>query len=339
MIKDKMDFYVTSRIWNMSMLQLTAFGGVNKLVYTENDELPELQNDEIQVSVSVAGVNAIDTKIRQGTSFAAKTRGGRLPWIIGFDMSGEVVAVPKGCKLFKKGDLVCGLVGFPLEGGAYCSLGNFKQNELVKLPKGIDIKAAGALPLVGLTAYQSLFDVGHLKAGETVIISAAAGGVGHIAVQLAKKAGARVLAIASKENHEFLKSLGADDVEEYHNDECLRWQSEADLIIDLVGGQSAISNLSLLKVHSRMVSVPTMTFQAVKLAASNLSSEVLGMVVKPNLEQLKELLDMVNKDELKVKISSSFFLKDGAKAHNLIGDGHVVGKIILLPNGIIRSTK
>jgi NADPH:quinone reductase len=325
----------------MSMLQVSAFGGINKLVYTENDENvdAELDNDEVLVSVLVAGVNAIDTKIRQGSSFAAKNRGERFPWTIGFDMSGEVVKIPRGCKTFKKGDLVCGLIGFPLEGGAYCSLGKFKQSELVKIPKGCDVKSAGALPMAGLTAYQALFDVGHLKAGETVIISAAAGGVGHIAVQLAKKAGARVLAIGSKENHEFLKSIGADDVEEYHNDECLRWQSEADLVIDLVGGQSAISNLSLLKINSRMVSVPTITFQAVKLAASNLSSEVLGMVVKPNCEQLKYLLTMIANGELKVKISLSFFLKDGAKAHNVIEDGHALGKLILLPNGIIKENK
>ncbi len=323
----------------MSQLQISAYGDVSKLVFNEDETIPALNKDEVTVLVGAAGVNVIDTKIRQGTNFAAKTRGDNFPWTIGFDLAGTVTAVPRGCKTFKKGDKVCGLVGFPLAGGAYCSQGNFKQTELVKIPKGCSLKAAGALPLAGLTAYQALFDVGHLKEGETVIVAGASGGVGHIAVQLAKKAGARVLAIASRKNHEFLHTLGVDDVEDYQNEQCLRWQSEADLVIDLVGGQTAISILSLLKIQSRMVSVPTISYQAVKLAASNLSSEVLGMVVKPNIEQLTKLLAMMAHGDLKVHISESFYLRDGAKAHNLIETGHTTGKIILLPNGIIREEK
>ena len=217
------------------------------------------------------------------------------------------------------------------------SVNNFVASELVKVPDECKIKAAGALPLAGLTAYQALFDIGRLKEGQTVIISAAAGGVGHLAVQLAKIAGARVMGICSKENHEFVRSLGADCVVDYHNEECLKWQSEADLFIDLVGGQSAINNLSLLKINSTMVSVPTITYQAVKLAATNMAVNVAGMVVKQNINQLKKLLEYVVSGELKVHISESFFLRDGAKAHAVLSGGHAVGKLILLPNGIVRE--
>lgn len=323
----------------MSALELRAYGGVENLVFNDSTEVALPEKDEVQVRILAAGVNVIDTKIRQGTSFAAKTRGERFPWTIGFDMSGEVVKVPKDCEDFQEGDLVCGLVGFPLNGGAYSSVNNFQASELIKIPEGCGIKVAGALPLAGLTAYQALFDIGHLQPEQTVIISAAAGGVGHIAVQLAKNAGARVLGICSKENHKFVKGLGADAVAEYDNEECLKWQSEADLFIDLVGGQSAINNLSLLKLNATMVSVPTITYQAVRLAATDMSINVAGMVVKHNKLQLKKMLDMIADGELKVHISESFFLKDGAKAHAVIGCGHTVGKVILLPNGIVREVK
>ncbi len=322
----------------MSVLQVTSYGDVSCLKFSQETlDLP-LADDEAKVKVLVVSVNPIDTKIRQGTNFAAKTRGNRLPWVIGYDMAGEIIALPRDYQGdFKIGDKVCGMVGFPLEAGAYTSVGNFKLADLVKIPENCTIKQAGALPIAGLTAYQALFEVGKLQRDETVVISAAAGGVGHIAVQLAKDAGARVLAIASKVNHPFLRKLGADEVADYANDECLRWQSEADLVIDLVGGQSAISNLSLLNINSRMVSVPTMSYQAVKLAATNLSSEVLGMVVKPNLKELQDLLEKIAQKKLYVHISESFYLKDGAKAHTIIEDGHTVGKIILLPNGIVRE--
>lgn len=321
----------------MSRLELCAYGGVENLVFNEDNSVEPPEANEVQVKILTAGVNVIDTKIRQGTSFAAKTRGERFPWVIGYDMSGEVVKVPRGCTEFKKGDRVCGLVGFPLSGGAYSSVNNFVASELVKVPDECKIKAAGALPLAGLTAYQALFDIGRLKEGQTVIISAAAGGVGHLAVQLAKIAGARVMGICSKENHEFVRSLGADCVVDYHNEECLKWQSEADLFIDLVGGQSAINNLSLLKINSTMVSVPTITYQAVKLAATNMAVNVAGMVVKQNINQLKKLLEYVVSGDLKVHISESFFLRDGAKAHAVLSGGHAVGKLILLPNGIVRE--
>ena len=308
----------------MSVLQITGYGGINRLQFAEDYPLQPPADDQARVKVLAAGVNVIDTKIRQGSSFAAKSRGERFPWVIGFDMAGEIV---RGRQDFRKGELVAGLVGFPMDGGAYSSENNFKIAELVKIPKGCSVKAAGALPLAGLTAYQALFDVGRLRAGETVVISGASGGVGHLAVQLAKKAGARVLAISSPKNFDFVKDLGADEVESYEEDSYMHWQSEADMVLDLVGGQSGINCLSLLKLKTRMVSVPTATYQS-----------VLGMVVKPNNDELRNLLDMLARGELRVHISESFYLRDGSRAHSVIGSGHAVGKLILLPNGIVRES-
>ncbi len=323
----------------MPKLELRAYGGIENLIYSDDDAVRDPESGEVQVKVLAAGVNVIDTKIRQGTSFAAKTRGDKLPWVIGFDMSGEVVKVPAGGGEFKEGDLVCGLVGFPLTGGAYSSVNNFRASELVRIPEGCGVKAAGALPLAGTTAYQALFDTGGLRPGQTVIISAAAGGVGHLAVQLAKKRGARVFGICSPENHEFVRGLGADAVSDYRGEEYLRWQSEADLFIDLVGGQNAINSFSLLKLNATMVSVPTATYQAVRLAASDMKINIAGMVVKQNRSHLKRLLDMAAAGELRVRVSESFYLRDGARAHAVIASGHAVGKLILLPNGIVREAK
>lgn len=315
----------------MSELQLFSYGGPDCLKFVSDTVVPTPKDDEVQLKVMAAGVNVIDTKIRKGTSFAARARGNNFPWVLGFDVAGEVMAVPNAEVNWQKGDRVCGLVGFAQQAGAYCSVGCFKANELARVPDSVGMREAAALPLAGLTAWQALFEVGCLKPGETVIISAGAGGVGHLAVQLATLAGAKVYAIASKKNHAFLKSLGALDVCEYHEDEYLRWQSEADLIIDLVGGQSAISSLSLLKINSRMVSVPTVTFQAVRLAASNLSSEVLGMVVRPDVQQLEHLLQLVAEGKLRVCVSDALALKDGALAHKKIEAGHTLGKIVLIP--------
>lgn len=316
----------------MSELQLVSYGGIENLKYVKSEEIQTPKDNAVSLKVFAAGVNVIDTKIRNGSSFAAKQRGDVFPWVLGFDVAGEVMSCGSiASNKWKKGDRVCGLVGFPNQAGAYRTSGLYNADELVSIPHSVGMREAAALPLAGLTAWQALFEVGRLKKEETVIVSGAAGGVGHLCVQLAHQAGARVYAIASKKNHAFLKSLGADDVSEYHEDEFLRWQSEADLIIDLVGGQCAISTLSLLKINSRMVSVPTVTCQAVRLAATNLSSVVLGMVVRPDVTQLQHLLSLVAEGKLKVCVSEAFALKDGALAHKKIEEGHALGKMVLIP--------
>ena len=166
--------------------------------------MPSLSEGEVLVKNIASSINPIDYKTRAGLGWAAAQNADNLPMVLGYDVLGEVVEVANGVTDFSVGDRVLGFVGFPLSAGCYAQLVKTSGKQLVKLSDvgQLDL-ALAALPLAGLTAWQGLFDVGQLKAGETLLISGASGGVGFLALQLALNAGVNVIALASKENQTF----------------------------------------------------------------------------------------------------------------------------------------
>ncbi|MFQ1892861.1 NADP-dependent oxidoreductase [Aeromonas veronii] len=315
----------------MTQLQITAFGDPSVLKLNPSlDKVPA--DGEVRVRICFAGVNPIDAKTRAGLGWAAAQNKDKLPWTPGYDVSGVVEKVGPGVTSLVEGDLVCGMVGFPLTAGGYGESVVASESELVKLD-GVSLQQGAALPLAGLTAWQGLLEHGGLKSGQRVLILAGAGGVGHLAVQFASAYGAEVVATASPDNHGFLHALGARWMVDYHD---ANWPArvvtetgQVDLVLDLVGGESGKAALACVKPRGRLVTVPTITAQQIKDAGAAAGIEVVGMLVHPDQKQLGQMLMLLRQGEVKVTLASEFPLAEGALAHQAIEGGHVRGKLLL----------
>ncbi len=315
----------------MTQLQITAFGDPSVLkLNPSQDKVPA--EGEVRVRICFAGVNPIDAKTRAGLGWAAAQNKDNLPWTPGYDVAGVIETVGPGVTALAEGDQVCGMVGFPLAGGAYADSTVVSEEALVKLD-GISLMQGAALPLAGLTAWQGLFEHGGLKAGQRVLILAGAGGVGHLAVQFASAYGAEVVATASRDNHDFLHRLGADQRVDYHDADwaaqILAQGGQVDLVLDLVGGESGKAALACVKPGGRLVTVPTITAQQIKDAAADTGIEVLGMLVHPDSKQLAQMLNLLRQGDVHITVDSEFALAEGAQAHQAIEGGHVRGKLVL----------
>lgn len=310
-----------------SAMAITEFGDCKVLKLIEKPlQMPGAT--EVLIKVISASVNPIDVKTRAGLGWAAQQNADNLPMIPGYDCYGQVVATGDEASTLACGDLVTGMVGFPLAAGSYGQYVLALADDLVRVdPKmGQDI---AALPLAGLTAYQGLFEFGHLQAGETVVISAAAGGVGHIAVQLATLHGARVIAIASEKNHSMLRQLGADEVINYNQLDQFESLNDIDLWFDLIGGAAALEQLALVGNIKRLVTVPTITAPQVCSSVQDSGCAAQGMLVKPNFSQLTKLVELVENSKLRLNIVKHIDYKQAAEAHRLIEQAKISGKIIL----------
>ncbi|MBM7456940.1 NADPH2:quinone reductase [Oceanisphaera litoralis] len=308
----------------MKQLVIKAFGDASQLVLVEASS-PPLAADQIRVQMHYAGVNPIDAKTRAGLGWGAQAIKDKLPWSPGFEVMGTVLEVGSEVSIHQAGDRVFGLVS----GGGYSQKLVVPASSLLPVPDEVSDDMAAGLALAGLTAWQGLTEHGGLKAGERVLISAAAGGVGHLAVQLAKDLGAIVVALGSPANHDFLHDLGADEVIDYRDDAALTAMAPVDLFFDLVGGTSGCALLSHVKSGGRVVTVPTITADEVKAAAEPLGLTVTGMLKRNDPQHLEWLIQALAKQRLRVEVSQVYPLAEGAAAHRQIETGHTRGKILL----------
>ncbi len=287
---------------------------------------PQTSGDQVLVRVHAAAVNPIDVKTRAGLGWAAEQNRDQLPWCPGYDLAGEVVEAPASSEL-QVGDAVCGMVGFPLRGGAYAGWVLASADELVRVPPSVSLTHVAALPLAGLTALQGLEKL-RLQPGERLLITGAGGGVGLFAVQLARLRGVEVIAVASAAKHDLLNALGADACIDYHL-ETARCQPLADAMLDLVGGDAALRWLSGLRSGGRLVTVPTITRDIVVQQAEQGGLQAQGMLVAPDHAQLEYLIQCHAAGQLQVHLSQLLPLSQAAEAHGLVEQGHTVGKVVL----------
>lgn len=308
----------------MKHLVIKAFGDAEQLLLTEST-VTAMASNEVRVKVEYAGVNPVDAKTRAGLGWGAEAIKDQLPWTPGLEIMGIVEETGSEVSIHHAGDRVCGL----LAGGGYSEVVVAPANALLRVPRAVSNEMAAGVSLAGITALQALTEHGGLQANERVLISAAAGGVGHLAVQLAKDIGATVVALASPNNHDFLRELGADEVVDYQEAAQLAALAPVDLLIDLVGGDSALSLLSQLKPSGRVVTVPTITAEQVVAAAKAAGLTATGMLKHNDIQQLSLLLDAVAEQRLHVEVSHVYPLAEGAKAHRQVETGHTRGKILL----------
>ncbi|MEU8030048.1 NADP-dependent oxidoreductase [Streptomyces sp. NPDC049099] len=281
---------------------------------------------EILVRVRAAGVNPADWKTRERGVFAD---GSGMPFTLGFDVAGVVEAVGAGVTLFGAGDEVFGMPRFPHPAGAYAEYVTAPARHFAPRPQGLTAVEAGALPLAALTAWQALVDTADVRPGQRVLVHAAAGGVGHLAVQIAKARGAYVIGTARAAKHELLRSLGADEVIDYRAQDFAETVRDVDVVLDSLGGPHCVRSLRTLRPGGTLVALlpPDGTFPVEEAEAAGVRA--VFMLVEPDHAGLRGIASLVEQGCLRVLVDQVFPLEEAARAHALGETGRTTGKIVL----------
>lgn len=308
---------------------LREFGPASNL-NIERVPVPLPATGQLLIKVRAAGVNPVDYKTRTGKGLPAKEL--ELPAILGWDLAGEVVSLGDGVSRFNRNERVFGMSNFPHTGQAYAEYAIVQEDEFALIPASVSNEVAAATPLAALTAWEALFDHGHLEAGQKILIHAAAGGVGHIAVQLAKWKGAYVIGTASQKNQGLLRELGVDMPLDYTAEDFTTGVKELDVVLDGIGGETSLRSIDVLKPGGVLVCLPSMYKDdpAILAKAAEKGVTVKWMMVRPSGERMEQLAGLLAAGDLKVKVDQTFPLEDVAKAHEAVETGHVTGKIVLV---------
>lgn len=304
---------------DMKAVQIHAYGGPEVLKY-EDAPRPTAQAGEILVRVHAAGVNPVDWKVREG--YLKEMMPVQFPLILGYDVAGTVEAVGAGVTEFAPGDAVYA----DMKGGGYAEYVAFPATNAARKPQSLDFAGAASLPVAALTAWQALFDHAHLTAGQTVLIHAASGGVGHLAVQLAKNKGAHVIATASARNHDFVRSLGADEVIDYNTIQFEDVAHDVDVVFDTMGGDTQERSWGVLKPGGILVSIVSPDTEQQAQAHGK-----RGVIfhAQDSGAQLTEIAALIDAGKLKPHVERVFALADVRQAHETSQGGHVRGKVVL----------
>lgn len=306
----------------MQAVRIHTYGGSEVLKY-EEAPLPKPGPSEALVRVHAAAVNPVDWKIREGY-FKGRVNHS-LPLILGWDLSGVVEATGSGIEGLKKDDEVYSRPDIARD-GAYAEYIVVRETEVALKPTSIDHIHAAAIPLVALTAWQSLFDAAGLSAGQKVLIHAAAGGVGSFAVQLAKWKGAYVIGTASNRNRDFVRNLGADETLDYQTTRFEDVVHDVDVVFDTIGGDTQKRSWKVLKKGGILVSIvgPPSAEEAAAHGVHQAS-----VFVQPSATQLTELAKLVESGKLRPIVETVLPLSEARHAHELSQTGHTRGKIVL----------
>jgi len=297
-----------------------AYGDAGVLRH-EDAPLPIPNDDEVLIKVHAAGVNPADVQFRRGDYQAFVPL--PLPFIPGWDVAGRVADRAGG---FKAGDAVFAMADMS-RNGAYAEYISVRAVDVAHAPSSLPLEHAAGVPLAALTAWSALFDVGQLRAGQSVLVHAGAGGVGQFAIQLARRAGARVIATASASNHELLRRLGADVVIDYRSADFAAGLEGVDVVLDTVGGPTREKSWPVLREGGILVAIAMPPPD--EAIARRRGVRTAMVTVVPNGGRLAEIARLIDAGELAVMIDSEFPLEQAEKAHRRIEQGHARGKIVL----------
>jgi NADPH:quinone reductase-like Zn-dependent oxidoreductase len=297
----------------MQAVLIRETGSPDVLHYEEADP-PEPGDGQVLIRVNAAAVNPTDWKARRGLSET------RLPAVLGKDVSGTVEL--SRANDIAEGDDVFGYVA----GGGYAEFAIASADTIARKPAGLSHEQAAALPVAGMTAWQALFDRGRLERGQTALIAGAAGGVGHLAVQFAKLAGARVIGTGSSRNRDFVLGLGADEYVDYTEQDVGQTVSGVDVAFDTVGGDTTQALVSTVGEGGILVTIANAPPDEAA-RAHGVRAELL--VMSPSSEQLSRIAELVAAGEVRVEISQVLPLAEVQQAHELSESGHTRGKIVL----------
>lgn len=285
---------------------------------------PEPRTNEILVRVRAAGINPTDWKHRARGGFI-----GDPPFVLGWDVSGVVEAVGVGVARFRPGDEVFGMLSYPFGHGSHAEYVAAPARVFAPKPASLDHVQAAALPLVSLTSWQALVEYAELQPGQRVLIHAAAGGVGHVAVQIAKARGAHVLGTASEAKHDFLRSLGVDEPIDYRNRDFAEVAKIVDVVFDTIGGDTSLRSLRALRPGGILVSILPIGSDDLYREADRLGVRALRMLVDSSRADLGSIAELVEAGRLRATIAETFPLDRIADAHRLGETGRTAGKIVI----------
>jgi NADPH:quinone reductase-like Zn-dependent oxidoreductase len=311
----------SNQMTTMRAFRIHEFGGP-EVIQPESVEIPTAGADMALIKVVAASLNPVDYKTRSGRYPLVKED--KLPYILGRDFAGRIVEVSKEQGGFAPGDAVYGFLG--QEQGAFAEYVAVKQDALARKPDSLDFTTAAAVPLAGLTAWQGLFEHGGLAAGQKVLIHAAAGGVGHFAVQFARAHGATVYATASGDSVEFVKNLGADVVIDYKKQAFETVAKDVDVVFDLIGGETQERSWKIIKAGGALVSTVAEPSRA---RGEELHIRTARYTARPDGKQLAAIGRLIDDGKVKVHVSRTFLFKDTPEAERYLEAGHILGKVVL----------
>ena len=306
----------------MKAVRIHSYGGSDVLSY-EDAPCPVPGEGEVLIRNLATSVNPFDCAVRAG--YMASYFNHTLPLILGTDVSGVVEEVGSGVTSFQPGDIVYGRGGVARD-GTYAEYVALPETDAAFRPRSLDHLHAAALPHVSLTAWQALFELGNLSEGQTVLIHGAAGGVGHIAVQLAKWRGAKVLGTASR-NLDYLRELGVDEVIDYTAVPFEEVARNVDVVIDTIGSDVQERSCMVLKPQGMLVSV--IQTPSEELTARYGVRSAMVYTTPPIGEVLTQVATLVDQGLVKPYVSTVLPLTDVRKAHEMVEGKHTRGKIVL----------
>ncbi len=308
-----------------AVIEVVATGGPDVLRPARRPR-PVPGPTEVLVRVHAAGVNPVDWKTRRGDGVAGVL--GPLPWVLGWDVSGVVEELGAGVTRFAVGDRVLGMPRFPAQAGGYAEWVTAPSRQLARVPDGLDHVHAAALPLAGLTAWQALVETADVRPGQRVLVHAAGGGVGHLAVQLARRRGARVIATASAAKHPRLRELGAHDLVDRTAVAFERVVAPVDVVLDLVGGDYAHRSLEVLRPGGVLLEIPSGADLPAPDVLAARGVRALSPLVEPDAGGLEHLVALVDRGDLVVDVARTAPLSAVADLHRLGERGRTAGKLV-----------
>jgi NADPH:quinone reductase-like Zn-dependent oxidoreductase len=311
----------------MKAIIIQSPGDVEHLEYVEL-ESPAIGPDQVLVRVKAISINPVDVKTRAGKGVYGRIKD-QSPLIIGWDISGVVTETRSGA--FKVGDEVFGMVNFPGHGKAYAEFVAAPASQLALKPANISHEEAAAATLTALTAWQAMVKNAKVQPGAKVLIHAAAGGVGHHAVQIAKHLGAHVTGTSSAANKDFVLSLGADAHIDYHHYDWHNHPEEFDFVLDAVGGDTIDKSLEVTKKGGTVISIPTGLNEAVTGKAKAKGVNGYFMLVQSDGADMQQIASLLESGIVRSHISKTFSFDQMAEAHLQLESGRTVGKVVVTP--------
>jgi NADPH:quinone reductase-like Zn-dependent oxidoreductase len=308
----------------MRAITQASFGGSEVLTLTDLPT-PALEPNQVLVRMHATSVNPIEVFIRSGLFPLL----GDPPFVLGWDVSGVVETVDPRVSRFKVGDEVYGMPYFPRAASTYAEYVTAPARQLALKPARLSHIEAAALPLVGLTAWQALVDIADVQPGQRVLVHGAGGGLGHIAVQLAKHLGAEVIGTASAGKHEFLRELGADRLIDYRDTDFTEAIRDVDVVLEAIGGDYASRSLSVLRPGGLLVTAVEPESTTLPGLAAEAGVRFAAVGVEPDHVGLGRLAELAEAGVLRPHVQTTLPLEDAAKAHDLAAAGGLQGKIVL----------
>lgn len=306
----------------MRIITQQTLGGPEVLTIVDAPA-PRALPTEVLVRVAAIGLNPLEARLRAG-EFPLL---GRPPFVLGWDISGVVEEAYTW--RFRPGDEVFGMPLFPRAANAYAEVVAAPALHLVRKPASLSHVEAAALPVAGLTAWQGLVDLGQVTEGDRVLVHGGGGGVGHVAIQLAKALGAHVITTASGSKRAFVEGFGADEVIDYTRVDFAEVVRDVDVVLDTIGGDTALRSLGVLRPGGHLVTAVAEEDLALIARFEAAGMRFSGIAVEPDPVALRGLVDLVDQGKLRVHVQETVPFERVADAHRLLEGGHLRGKVVL----------